>query len=68
MPLTRRGPDRQYDAVALTDQVDLRAEASLRAAQRMILRLLYLQWLRPTQLRRGVRIFFSPPPRRGWHG
>ena len=56
-------PHGQHDAVAITDQVRLGAEAAPRTPQRMIRWLLHLRRLGPAQLRRRLGIFFSPPRR-----
>ena len=68
VPLPRRHGHRQQDTQAAAHQADLGAEAALRTAQRMVLRLRHLRRFRPGQLRRAVRIFFSPLPLLGWHG
>ena len=53
-------PHGQDDALAITDQVRLGAEATPRTPQRMVRRLLHLRRLGPAQLRRRLGIFFSP--------
>ena len=58
MPLPRSDPDSQDNAVTVADQVDLGAEAPLGTSQRMILRFLDLQRLRPGQYDWLPRIFF----------
>jgi hypothetical protein len=68
MPLPGGNPDRQDDAVAITDQVDFRAEAPLRPSQRMVWRLWDLHRLGPIQARRHLGIFFSPRRRPARHG
>src|SRR5262245_49654429 len=59
--LTSGHPHGQDDALAVTDQVRLGAEATPRTPQRMIRWLLHLRCLGSAQLRRRVGIFFSPP-------
>src|SRR5262245_47802488 len=68
VPLPGGHEDGQDGAAAVADQVDFRAEAATRAAQRMVSRLQHLRLLRPAQPWSRLRIFFSPRPRRGWRG
>jgi len=68
MTLALGHPHGQQDAPAVTDQMDLGAEAALRTSQRMPLGLLHLRRCRSAQSRHVGRIFFSPRrqrPRRG---
>jgi hypothetical protein len=60
MALPRRDVDGHDETVALTNQVDLRAEATTRTPERMVRRLLELRLLTPAQPSRAVRLFFSP--------
>jgi hypothetical protein len=60
MALPRRDVDGNDEAVAFTNQVDLRAEATTRTPERMVRWLLELRLLTPTQSSRAVRLFFSP--------
>ena len=68
VPLPGGHEDGQEGAPAIADEMDFRAEAAPRAAQRMVRRLQHLRPLRPAQLWPAVRIFFSPRRRPGWHG
>jgi hypothetical protein len=68
VPLSGRHDDGQEQATAGAYQVDLGAEATLRPAQRMVLRLRRLRRFRTVLLRRAVRIFFSPRRQLGWPG
>jgi len=68
VPLARSWPDRQHDAVTVTDQVKFGAETALGAPQRMILWLLQLQRLGSVQQGLRVLLFFSPRRRLDWRG
>jgi hypothetical protein len=60
MALPRCDVDGNDEAVALTYQVDLRAEAATRTTERMVRWLLELRLLTSAQPSRAVRLFFSP--------
>jgi hypothetical protein len=60
MALPRRDVDGNYETVALTNQVDLRAEATTRTPERMVRWLLELRLLASAQSSRALRLFFSP--------
>ena len=68
MALPGGEPDGQHDAVTVADQMDFRAEASLRAAQRMVLRLRHLHRFGAVQSRPLRGIFFSPRRLLARHG
>lgn len=59
MALPRRDVDGNDEAVALTNQVDLRAKATTRTPERMVRWLLELRLFASTQLSRAGRLFFS---------
>jgi hypothetical protein len=68
MGLPSREVDRQNEAVAVTDQVDLGAEAATRTPQRMVKRLLHLRRLAPAQPPRDAAFFFPPRRQPCWPG
>ena len=55
--------DGDYETVAVTDQMDLRAKPAPGTSQRMVRRLLHLRRLWPAQLRPAARVFFRPSRR-----
>ena len=68
MRLPRRDVDGNDEAVALTNQVDLRAEAAARTTRRMVRWLLELRSLASAQPSRAARLFFPPRRPLGWPG
>jgi hypothetical protein len=68
MGLTGRYMDRQNEAVAITNQMDLGAEATPRAPQRMVRRLLELRFFPPAQPPGGARFFFPLLRQPYWRG
>jgi hypothetical protein len=66
--LPRRHVDANNDPVAITNQMDLGAEAATRTPERMVRWLLQLRLLTPAQPARPDRLFFSPRRLPGWPG
>jgi hypothetical protein len=66
MPLSGGEMDGEYETVAVTDQMDLRAKVAPGTSRRMVRRLHQLRRFWPAQPQRPGRVFFSPLLPHGW--